>query len=102
MGTSSISFPTYEGLLNNHQRVFSDLPSDFETLGLLQKVPQFYLTGKGSVSHNFSHLTVQEFLAAFHIVHQATSEKVKVFKGKEVESQRYAMFVAGLNGLKHG
>ena len=62
------------------------------------------------MSYNFLHLTVQEFLAAFHIVHQGTEEQEKVLSVEEMESGKYtggesgnsfvAMFVAGLNGLK--
>ena len=72
----------YQGLCNNQQLIFSDLPANFETLDLLQEVPQFYPTGKGSSSYNFLHLTVQEFLAAFHIVHQGTGEQEKVLREK--------------------
>ena len=74
----------YQGLCNNQQLIFSDLPANFETLDLLQEVPQFYDTGKASSSYNFLHLTVQEFLAAFHILHLGTGAQQKVLKGKVV------------------
>ena len=100
----------HQGLCNNQQLIFSGLPTNFETLDLLQEVPQFYPTGKGSSSFNFLHLTLQEFLAAFHIVHQGTGEQEKVLRGEAIKSGKceemgsergfVAMFVAGLNGLK--
>ena len=68
----TLSKLAYQGLCNNQQLIFSDLPTNFETLDLLQEVPQLYRKGKGSTSYNFLHLTVQEFLAALHIVHQGT------------------------------
>ena len=74
----------YQGLCNNQQLIFYDLPANFETLGLLQEVPQFYLPGKSSTSYNFLHLTVQEFLAALHIVQQGTREQEKVVSGEVV------------------
>ena len=45
------------------QLIFSDIPDDFETLGLMQSVSQLFMDGK-KTSHNFLHLTFQEFLAA--------------------------------------
>ena len=109
-----ISKLAYEGLSNNQQLIFFDLPENFETLGLLEEVPQFYPTGKGFVSYNFLHLTVQEYLAAFHIMHQGTRKQEKFLRGEVVFSSpvmsRYEekeigrgyvrMFVAGLSGLR--
>ena len=54
----------YKGIHNDQQVIFSDLPEDFETLGLMQCVPELYVD-----EDNFLHLTVQEYLAAFHLSH---------------------------------
>ena len=57
----------YEGICNDEQIIFSDLPSNFETLGLMQCVPELYVDQGTVVSYNFLHLTLQEFLAAYHV-----------------------------------
>ena len=80
----TLSKLAYQGLRNNQQLIFSDLPASFETLDLLQEVPQLHHEGKGSASYHFLHLTVQEFLAALHIVHQRTRRQEKVLKGEVV------------------
>ena len=40
---------------------FSDLPENFETLGLMQCTPELYAGIDATVSYNFLHLTVQEY-----------------------------------------
>ena len=57
----------YEGICNDEQIIFSDLPDGFETLGLMQCVPELYVDQGAVVSYNFLHLTLQEFLAAYHV-----------------------------------
>ena len=67
----------YEGILHGQQVIFSDLPEDFETLGLMQCVPELYGGEGGAVSYNFLHLTVQEYLAGFHLSQQPVEEQIK-------------------------
>ena len=55
-----------KGISNNQQLIFLDLPDDFETLGLMQSVPELHISSGVSVSYNFLHLTIQEFLAAYY------------------------------------
>ena len=57
----------YEGICNDEQIIFTDLPDGFETLGLMQCVPELYVDQGAVVSYNFLHLTLQEFLAAYHV-----------------------------------
>ena len=121
-----ISSIAYDGLSNNQQLIFSDLPANFETLGLLQKVFQLHSTGEKAVSYNFLHLTVQEFLAAFHILVQKPNKRQKLFRlltirkedkrsgdsgdslarnatdDKRIQSSDYfvRLFVAGLSGCR--
>ena len=57
----------YEGICNDEQIIFSDLPHDFETLGLMHCVPELYVDQGAVVSYNFLHLTLQEFMAAVHV-----------------------------------
>ena len=56
----------YEGILNENQLVFSvsQLPSDFAPLGLMQEM----LTGDKPSSYRFIHWSLQEYVAAIHIV----------------------------------
>ena len=57
----------------------SYLPTDLPSLGLLQAVEGLTLYSK-SLSYNFLHLSVQELLAAYHILQMSSSEQFEVFK----------------------
>ena len=70
----------YEGILHDQQVIFSDLPEDFETLGLMQCAPELYADEGAAVSYNFLHLTVQEYLAAFHLSQQPVEKQIEHFK----------------------
>ena len=69
----------YEGILHDQQVIFSDLPEDFETLGLMQCVRELYVGEGAAVSYNFLHLTVQEYLAAFHLSRQPVEKQIEHF-----------------------
>ena len=57
--------------------IFSDLPEDFETLGLMQCAPDLYVGEGAAVSYNFLHLTAQEYLAAFHLSQQPVEKQIE-------------------------
>ena len=89
------------------RKVVSTLPqvldsSDkFLCLGLLQCARSLLPVGQG-LSFHFVHLTIQEFLAALHLVTLPNEEKLKVFY-VHAESDRFAMvwrFVFGLGCKK--
>ena len=81
------------------QIIFSDIPDDFETLGLMQSVSQLFMDGQ-KTSHNFLHLTFQEFLAAYHISTMSTAEQLKHFQRHEDGRLRVVLrFLAGLTKL---
>ena len=85
----------YDGIVNQ-EVIFHSVPSDLIHFGFLDAVTALY--GGGAVSHNFLHLTVQEFLAAFHISQLSTRHRQKVF-GQHGEDGRWNMvwrFVSGL------
>ena len=92
----------YEGITNHQQAIFTDLADDFNSLDLMQCVPELYVD-KGAVpSYNFLHLTIQEFLAAYHVSLQSAQEKVEFFRNHQM-AQRYQMvlkFFAGLTNLE--
>ena len=73
----------YEGILHDQQVIFSDLPEDFETLGLMQCAPELYADEGVAVSYNFLHLTVQEYLAAFHLSQQPVDKQIDHFRKYE-------------------
>ena len=82
------------------QLIFSDLPSNIQTLGLMQSVPQLYVTVGAVVSHNFLHLTVQEFLAALHISFMSPEQQLQHFQRHEDGRLRVVLrFLAGLTKL---
>ena len=63
----------YEGIVQN-QIIFSENPGDH--LGLMDAVPELLHIvdeGEAAYSYNFLHLTLQEYLAALHMHHSATS-----------------------------
>ena len=73
----------YEGILHDQQMIFSDLPEDFDTLDLMQCAPELYLDEGAAVSYNFLHLTVQEYLAAFHLSQQPVEKQIEHFRKYE-------------------
>ena len=70
----------YEGILHDQEVIFSDLPEDFETLGLMQCAVELYADEGATVSYNFLHLAVQEYLAAFHLSQQPVDKQIEHFK----------------------
>ena len=61
--------------------VFDDLPNDFNTLDLMQSVPELYVQHGAVVSHNFFHLTLQEYLAAVKISKLPVKKQIDFFEG---------------------
>ena len=102
----SLSKIAYDGISRKWgksvQLIFSDLPAGFETLGFMQSVSQLYVIHGQKMSHNFLHLTVQEFLAALYIQTTMTpEEQLKYFKRhKEGRLKVVLRFLAGLTKLK--
>ena len=56
----------YEGI-EKKQLVFNHLSADFEYFDLMQKVEHIHISRGQSYSYNFLHLSIQEYLAAYHI-----------------------------------
>ena len=81
----------YQGIMED-KVIFSSLPADLNTLGLLKGVESFVRRGK-AVSYNFLHLSIQEMLAAFYIATQLlASEQVSKFNELFSKSRFIAVF----------
>ena len=97
-----VSRVAYEGISNNQQVIFSDLSDDFDSLGLMQCVPELYVDEGAVLSYNFLHSTIQEFLAAFHLSQQSAEKQMEVFKlyKKTRTYQMVLKFLARLTNFK--
>ena len=78
----------YEGICNNNQQIiFTEedilaehdisLANDSQTLGLMQTATELYFITGARKTFNFLHLTIQEFLAAYHILSFTTDDQIK-------------------------
>ena len=92
----------YEGVINHQQVIFTDLPDDFNSLDLMQCVPELYVDEGAVLSYNFLHLTIQEFLAAYHVSLQSAQKKVEFFRNhQEAQSNQMVLkFFAGLTNFE--
>ena len=86
----------YEGILDDQQVIFSDLPSDFNSLGLMQCVPEMYVDKVGAESFNFLHLTLQEYMAALYLSEQPVTEQIELFRSRKDHFLTVLRFLAGL------
>ena len=89
----------YTGIMSAEtELIFQDLPSDFDPLGLMQSCPELYVERRASVSYNFLHLTIQEYLAAYHISQQSRDEQV-AFMREHIGNEKLKVVVRFLAGL---
>ena len=77
---------------------FQDLPSDFDTLGLMQTCSELFVDREACVSYNFLHLTIQEYLAAYHISLQTKDEQLAFMK-EHMENETFKVLVRFLSEL---
>ena len=75
-----LCFLAYEGLVND-KLIFHDLSQEFNHLGFMASVPDLMLYQQAAYySHNFLHLSVQEFLAAYHISLRSSQDQEQVIQ----------------------
>ena len=84
----------------------SELPDHFDNLGFMDSVTDLYITGETVSSHNFLHLTFQEFFAAVHISTMSKERQLQYFmEGKSDSGSKggrlnvVLKFLAGLQKL---
>ena len=89
----------FEGI-ENEEVIFHRVPHHLVQFGFLDSVSALY--GAGRVSYNFLHLTIQEFLAAYHIS-QLRGDGLEVFEqfGGDKRWNVVWRFVAGLTKFEH-
>ena len=89
----------FEGI-KNEAVIFHGVPQYLVQFGFLDSVSALY--GAGRVSYNFLHLTIQEFLAAYHIS-QLRGDGLEVFEqyGGDKRWNVVWRFVAGLTKFEH-
>ena len=94
-----LSAIAFEGI-KKEEVIFHNVSPYFVHFGFLDSVSALY--GGGQVSYNFLHLTIQEFLAAYHIS-QLRGDGLEVFKRYESDERWNVVwrFVAGLTKFEH-
>ena len=88
----------YRGIFQKTQKIIfsaDDIPSDLDTLGLMQSSMELHVDVGAKKSFNFLHLTIQEFLAACHITLFSLHDQTKFFA--HYEDTMVIRFLAGLS-----
>ena len=79
--------------IKEQKLIICDLPQGFNHLGFMAAVPELTLYRQSpNYSHNFLHLSVQEFLAAYHVSLMSPSKQEQLFQ----TSMDISSFEAGL------
>ena len=92
----------YRGIVGERHQVQlifkeSELPADFDNLGFMDSVTELYVTRGTVSSHNFLHLTFQEFFAAVHISTMSPADQLNHFhKLEEGRLNVVLRFLAGI------
>ena len=91
----------YDGICNKDQHIIftrDEIPSGLNTLGLMQSSMELYADIGSETSFNFLHLTIQEFLAAYHLFTFSFDEHVKLFLASNNNTESVLLrFLAGLS-----
>ena len=100
--------------LNNNKLVFTfdeintacpgiaSIEGAINGFGLLKAVQHFGITGK-TIRFNFSHFTIQEFLAAHHVANLSPSDELKILEEKfrsDIHSNMFAIYITLTKGQR--
>ena len=101
---SELSMIAYNGIFDTDDQpkiIFRNLPSDFDNLGFMDSVTELYATQGTVSSHNFLHLTFQEFFAAVYISTMSPDRQFAHFVEfkKKFRLKVVLKFLAGLSKL---
>ena len=80
----------------------ADIPGAINGFGLLQAVQHFGLTGK-TMTFNFLHFSIQEFLAAHHVANLSPSKELKILHQKfwsDIHSNMFAVYITLTKGQR--
>ncbi len=94
----------HKGLVENKNKLIfyeDDIPEGSTTLGFMNSVHPLYqsITKTATPSYNFIHLTLQEFLAAFHVWRTYPQQEQQLLLFMETQSSMIISFLAGLTKL---
>ena len=85
--------------IEERKLIICDLPQGFNHLGFMAAVPELTLYRQSpNYSHNFLHLSVQEFLAAYHVSLMTIPEQEQLL---QISTRTITSFEAGLVNFKN-
>ena len=98
-----VSGIAHGGLLKEDvQLIFteSDVGRDFQHLGLLRETKELYTCEGATSTYSFLHLSIQEFLAAWHVSHHLELVSSAMSCGRRIQLylKAFGLFLAGLIG----
>ena len=78
------------------------IPGAINGFGVLQAIQHFGLTGK-TMTFNFLHFSIQEFLAAHYVANLSPSDELRILKEKfwsDIHSNMFAMYITLTKGQR--